>query len=290
MITIGGGEILDARPEKHRRTDKSVLKKLELIRDGSIEDGLMAVIDEAGLRTLELPELAARRGVAPGRIREYARGLERAGRLRILGGNPITIVSAKAFNEAAAATIVAVQRFHADNPLVQGIGREDLKTRLFNASSSLLFQSVLEQLAANKRIAMTHDVVQEFGRKVTLKAGEERMREQVAERFRSLGLQVPSAEEVIRALALDRTTARKIIQLMLKENALVKISDELIMDRATLDKLIGDVQALKTKNPKFGVGEFKNLTGVSRKFAIPLLEYLDRQRVTRRVGDERVIL
>ena len=74
------------------------------------------------------------------------------------------------------------------------------------------------------------------------------------------------------------------------ENALVKISEDMLIHRAAVDKLIADVKALKSKNPKMGVGEFKDLTGVSRKFAIPLLEYLDRQRVTRRVGDERMIL
>jgi len=78
--------------------------------------------------------------------------------------------------------------------------------------------------------------------------------------------------------------------LMLKENTLVKVNEEMLIHRTTVDKLIADVKALKSKSPKIGVGEFKDLTGVSRKFAIPLLEYLDRQRVTRRVGDERVIL
>jgi len=101
---------------------------------------------------------------------------------------------------------------------------------------------------------------------------------------------VPSPDELINSLRLDRNTARKIIQLMVKENALVKITEDMLIHRVAVDKLIADVKALKSKNPKIGVGEFKDLTGVSRKFAIPLLEYLDRQRVTRRVGDERMIL
>jgi len=105
-----------------------------------------------------------------------------------------------------------------------------------------------------------------------------------------LRLQSASADDVIDSLKLDRTTARKIVQLMLKENALVKISEEMVIDRGSLDKLIANVKALKSKNPKLGVSEFKDLTGVTRKYAIPLLEYLDRQRVTRRVGDERTIL
>jgi selenocysteine-specific elongation factor len=125
---------------------------------------------------------------------------------------------------------------------------------------------------------------------VTLKADEEKMRDQLSDRFKSLGLQVPTPDDLITNLKLDRNTARKIIQLMLKENALVKISEEMLIHRAAMDKLVADVKAFKSKNPKIGVSEFKDLTGVSRKFAIPLLEYLDRQRVTRRVGDARIIL
>ena len=101
---------------------------------------------------------------------------------------------------------------------------------------------------------------------------------------------MPWPDELINSLKLDRNTARKIIQLMVNENALVKVSEDMLIHRVAMDKLIADVKTLKSKNPKTGVGEFKDLTGVSRKFAIPLLEYLDRQWVTRRVGDERMIL
>jgi len=149
---------------------------------------------------------------------------------------------------------------------------------------------VLDKLVADKKIVLAQDLIHAFGRKVTLKADEEKMRDQLAQRFQSLGLEVPSPDELINSLKLERNTARKIIQLMVKENALVKITEDMLIHRVAMDKLIADVRALKSKNPKIGVGEFKDLTGVSRKFAIPLLEYLDRQRVTRRVGDERMIL
>ena len=290
MLTIGGGEILDAMPEKHRRTDKTVVQRLRTLHEGSAADRIASVIDEAGLQTAELSRIAARRGMTPARVREHVTLLAKAGRIRRLSENPYFVVSANAFKQAADAAAIAVKRFHEMNPLVQGIGREELKARMFGDASSLLFQSVLDQLIADKKIAVAQDVIHEFGRKVTLKADEERMRTQLVERFQSLGLHAASAEEVIQALKLDRNTARKIIQLMLKENELVKINEEMLIDRAAIDKLIADVKALKSKHPKFGVGEFKNLTSVSRKHAIPLLEYLDRQRVTRRVGDERTIL
>jgi len=116
------------------------------------------------------------------------------------------------------------------------------------------------------------------------------MRDQLEARFQALGLQAPSADEIIRDLQLDRTPARKILQLMVKEQAVVKIAEGMLVDSAALQKLIEDLRALKPSQASFGVKEFKELTGLSRKFAVPLLEYLDTQRVTRRVGDERIIL
>jgi selenocysteine-specific elongation factor len=290
MLTIGGGKILDASPAKHRRTDPAVLERLRIYRDGSIDEQLLAVIVEAGLKTIELLELSARRGLVPARVRERVMSLVKDGRVRLLTENPFVMVAAKAFNEAAQAAADLVGRFHETNPLVPGIGREELKARLFSDAPNLLFQAILDKLVADNKIVLAQDLIHAFGRRVTLKADEEKMRNQLADRFKSLGLQVPTPDDLISSLKLDRNTAKKLIQLMLKENALVKISEDMLIHRAAMDKLIAEVKALKSKSPKIGVSEFKDLAGVSRKFAIPLLEYLDRQRITRRVGDERVIL
>jgi selenocysteine-specific elongation factor len=290
MITIGGGEILDAHPEKHRSSDPRVIERLKVFKNGGADDAILKVIEDAGLHGIELPKLAARRGITPARVKDRLLAIAKKGQLRILTDNPMTVVSGAAFKSVSDAAATAVKRFHETNPLVQGINREELKGRVFGDSSNIVFQAVLDKLVADKKIAVALDVIHEFGRKVTLKADEEQIRAQLIERFRALSLQVPSPDEVIDSLKLDRTTARKILQLMLKENTLVKINEEMVIDRETLDKLIAGVRALKSRNPKLGVAEFKDLTGVSRKYAIPLLEYLDRQRVTRRVGDERTIL
>jgi selenocysteine-specific elongation factor len=113
---------------------------------------------------------------------------------------------------------------------------------------------------------------------------------QVLERFRQLGLQVPSPDEVAAAAGVERTAGRKIVQLLVKDQTLVKINDGMVVDRSALEALIEAVRARKSVSAKLDVGSFKALTGLSRKFAVPLLEYLDGQRITRRVGDERVIL
>src|SRR5438034_5622488 len=143
MITIGGGEILDAMPAKHRRADNTVVEKLRVFEEGSVDDQIMAVIDEARLQTQEVSRVAARRGITPARARDGVKALAKEGRVHAVSESPYVVVSANAFKQAADAAVIAVTQFHQTNPLVQGIGREELKARVFGDASNLIIQTVL---------------------------------------------------------------------------------------------------------------------------------------------------
>jgi len=125
---------------------------------------------------------------------------------------------------------------------------------------------------------------------VVMKDEEAESKKVIEQAFSSAGLKVPALKDVLAGLKVDKARAQKIVTLLLRDKVLVKISDELVFHRRTLDELRRLMTTHKSKSAKIDVAQFKDLTGVSRKYAIPLLEYLDRERVTRRVGDERVIL
>jgi selenocysteine-specific elongation factor len=101
---------------------------------------------------------------------------------------------------------------------------------------------------------------------------------------------VPALQEVLAGLKIDKLRAQKIVTLLLRDKVLTKVSDELVFHRTALDNLRKRVAEHKAKSATIDVATFKELIGVSRKYAIPLLEYLDRERVTKRVGDSRQIL
>jgi selenocysteine-specific elongation factor len=290
MTTLGGGEILDSRPGRHRRADRSVCQRLDVFRQASSESRVRMIVEQAGIRTLDLAEIIARTGVRDDAVRGHLRALADAGQLRILSDTPLVVVSADVFGRAMAALVKEVERFHQTDPLLDGIAREDLKGRALRDAPALLFRSAVDALVAEGRLAVDQEIVRLHGRTVNLGPGEARIREQLRERFRTLGLAAPSADDVMADLELDRQVGRRILQLMVKEHALVKLAENILVDSEALRQLIVDVRALKARGSTFGVKEFKELTGLSRKFAVPLLEHLDAQRVTRRVGDERVIL
>ena len=290
MTTLGGGVVLDSHPPRLRRADKNIVQRLTVLRDGTTADRVLQLVRESGDAGLDDGSLMARTGLTPGAIAASRSELLQTGAVRTIESNPPTIAATAAFDAAAARAMQTVRAFHAAEPLVKGIGREDLKARAFKHASPAFFRAVVDALAADRQLAADQDVVHQFGRAVTFQGADEQHREVLAARFRDLGLQAPPPDEVIASAKVDRATGRKILQLLLKDQSLVKVNESLIVDRAALQKLVDDVRARKALNPKLGVGEFKELTGLSRKFAVPLLEYLDAQRITRRVGDDRIIL
>jgi selenocysteine-specific elongation factor len=235
-------------------------------------------------------QVVARLGILTETAARHLAQLAQSHDVRIVADTPLTVVATNEFERALETLVAEVARFHESEPLVKGIGREDLKARALRDAHPAVFRAALDDLAAHSRLAVDQDVVFAHGRAVTLGGEEARIRTLLEARYRELGLQAPPPDELIAGLNVDRTTARKIVQLMIKEKALVRINEEITVDSDAIRKLIENVRALKASQSRFGVKEFKDLTGLSRKFAVPLLEYLDGQRITRRVGDERVIL
>ena len=290
MVTLGGGEILDPHPSRHRRADTALPGRLARFKDAPPGDRVLMLVEERGAQTADVATVTARLGLKPGEAEAQMRSLARTGRLQIVAESPLVVASNEALRAAADAVLAEVTRFHAHEPLLKGIGREDLKGRVLRRAPMTLFRAVIDRLAAERRLALDQDLVHLFGRTVTLEGEEARVRRALGDRYRTLGLQAPAPDDVIAELGLNLPLARRILQLMVKEHELVRVSEDLTVERDAITRLIQDVRSMKDTTGSFGVKEFKDLTGLSRKFAVPLLEFLDSQRVTRRVGDARIIL
>jgi selenocysteine-specific elongation factor len=290
MMTLGGGEIVDARPGRHRRSDDTVPEALRAFQAAPLDTRVATLVEGAGIRAIDTPELVARLGATPEQIASALTRLAGSAAVRVVQETPKVVVSGSVFAAAAAAIAGAVAQFHAAEPLAKGIAREELRGRALRGASPLVFRAVLDDLASSNQLTVEQEIVRAHQHTVTLGDEEARIRTQLEERYRALGLQAPAADDIIRELALERGRARKIVQLLVDERVIVKVTDDTFVDAGAIGALIGDIRRLKQANPRLGVREFKGLTGLSRKFAVPLLEYLDGQRVTRRQGEDRVIL
>jgi len=183
-----------------------------------------------------------------------------------------------------------LEAFQNTNPLVPGMNREELRGQ-FSDVLPEVFDRALEDAIQAKQIELSGDLVHLPGRGVVMKDEEAESKKTIEQAFASAGLQVPALYTVLAGLKVDKARAQKIVTLLLRDKVLIKISAELVFHQSALANLRTQLAAQKARGvAKIDVGKFKEMTGVSRKYAIPLLEYLDRERVTRRVGDERIIL
>jgi selenocysteine-specific elongation factor len=289
VVTIGGGVVLDSRARRHRRNDPTVRAPLETLEHGSREESLAALADAAP-RGLTLEDILARTGWMEPEIRETVATLAARKQLRVLAEHPLTIAPAQAVEKCAAAMREAVDQFHRANPLVPGIPKQELRGRAGNPRVEL-FEAALGDLTRTGAVSVAGDVVQRAGREISLSPEEARAKEIIAQEFERTGLTVPSVSAVLEKLPVEARRAQKILQILLRENVLVKVADDLVFHRAAIARLRELVAGYrKERGDRLPITAFKDLTGVTRKYAIPLLEYLDRERVTRRAGDERVIL
>jgi selenocysteine-specific elongation factor len=181
-----------------------------------------------------------------------------------------------------------VEKFHDKNPLVGGINKEELRTQV-NATSEI-FDAATALLVRDKKLQITGDLVRLPGHGVVMKDEEAESKKKIEDAFSAAGFQVPALQEVIAGLKIDKPRAQKIVTLLLRDKVLVKVSDDLVFHRNALEQLRRKLAEYKIKSARIDVAKFKELTGVTRKYAIPLLEYMDRERVTKRIGDAREIL
>ena len=281
VVTIGGGVVLDATPTKRA----AVPNFLSVLASGSPAEILQARIARRGTGGISGAALVAETGMSSKRIDELQAGALRQGEVLRIGD---LWVQGQSFAALKLELIEKVGQFHTQNPLVAGISREQLRGQ--RGIRAEIFDAALAAGVLDKKLELTGDLVRLPGHGVVMKDDEAESRNRIEEAFATAGLKVPALHEVIASLKVDKIRAQKIVTLLLREKTLVKISDELVFHRTALDQLRRQIVAQKAKSPTIDVAGFKQLTGVSRKYAIPLLEYLDRERLTKRVGDARQIL
>jgi selenocysteine-specific elongation factor len=290
LITIGGGVALDPLPRRPRAREASRSEFLQAVERNDKPE-FLAQLAQRSLFGLPQSEISARTGWTDAEIQSTVHSIVTAKRVRLIPGEPAILFTATSFEELLKKITNRIERFHKENPLQPGVAREELRANLARRLRPEIFRAALEELATQKKIDLQGELVKRAGSQISLLPDEVKAKEQIEAAFASAGLAVPSAKEVLAALAVEAKRSEKLLQLLLREKALHRVTPELIFHRQALAELRTKLAAYKkAKGERISVPAFKDLTGITRKYAIPLLEYLDRERVTRRQGDERVIL
>jgi len=282
VVTIGGGVVLENTPPRKFRNTGEYVQLLKQLT-GNHAEALGARIATAGQRGVTLAEAVARSGLTPQKV------IETAAAVPVISRIGDSLISNTALEQLRKELVSALDRFHRQNPLVAGMSKEELRGHIQDISHEVFTRVVEDALRAGK-LEVAGELVRLPGRGVVMKDEEAESKKVIEDAFSSAGLKVPAMKDVLASLKVDRARAQKIVTLLLRDKVLVRVSEDLLFHRDTLADLRQRMANEKTKSARIDVARFKELTGVTRKYAIPLLEYLDREHVTRRVGDERIIL
>ena len=283
--TIGGAVVVDPLPPRRRSSDRAAVERLR--EATSLLAAAEAFVAEAGPAGIDAPLLAARLAVPLARL---AAELPAAPALVELGQDPAVVLARASLHRLGGEALAALEAFHRDQPLKEGMPREELRTRVFREAPSVAFDRVLADLAAEGRVRLLPDLVAAARHEVRLSAGEEEARLLLVTEAQAAGVTGVEVPALAARSGRDPRLLDRVARVLVAERVLGRVGDALLVHADHLAALKRQVRERWPPGSKVEVPAFKELLGLSRKHAIPLLEYLDRERVTRRAGNDRVVL
>ena len=278
VVTIGGGAVLDIdAPPRLRRSDLAArLRKLET---AEASDRILLLVEESR-NGMSVAGLVARTGYLASEIRSAAP----SDALLYIQPPHDWLVTRAWAREKLSKLRTGLADYHAKNPLQRGWPKEELRTQAFTGMPPFLLETTL---SLAKDIVIEGDIVRLASHRVAFKQDEEQAVANLERIFADAGLAVPSVSEALAKSGVEAARARTLLQILLRNKKLVRVSEDLVCHASAIDSLRRSLTS--RKGSRFTVADFKDWTGVSRKYAIPLLEFLDREHVTRREGDARVV-
>jgi selenocysteine-specific elongation factor len=284
VATIGGGRVIDPLPKPRRRAD---LGALQAAASESDAEAIARFLRESGPLGLTLEALAARLTLPIEPTRAMVAPVPTA--VPLLGA-PNHFVDAGVLAALEQAALDRVTRHHEKDPLAKGLSKEELRRRVFNKAHPAVYDTALFRIAKEGKVAEVGDLVALKSHRVQLSGPEATARAAIESALATAGLEGVSLQNLHTQVRLEQKLCENAVRVLVQEKAAERIGPGLLMSRGVLEKFRGDARARFRPGAKLDVAEVKELTGLSRKYVIPLLEWLDRERVTRRVGAERIVL
>jgi selenocysteine-specific elongation factor len=286
IVTIGGGTVLDVAPPRFKRKSGVLADHLRLLETAPPARVVEEHLRQAGASGLRAADLRARTPFGPERLRTLLEELQQAQAVTAVDRE--WFVHREASDRLRSQTLALLEVFHARNPLRGGISREELRSRAGHAQEKV-FAQLLAALEADGVVRSERDQVRLASHAIRLTPEQQRVVEGIEAAFRTAGAAPPSPEEALGRLGVKGTEKHELFQLLVADRRLLRVKESLFFHAAALAKIEDKVVAHLREKKEIGPADVKDLLGVSRKYAIPLMEYLDSQRVTVRQGERRVL-
>jgi selenocysteine-specific elongation factor len=292
--TIAGGVILDPFAVKHRaREMEHTLELLGLLMQDDRAAKFTAFVRTARERGLRMGDLAAATGWTNEVLAKVASQVQTEGSVIDAGG---VYLARESLDRLSGAVVTELERYHKREPLARGMLRETLREKVFAHSLPELFAGVIARLEEDGKVVSEKDIVRASQHSVGLSEQDAELSKRIEQVYLAAGVEAPAIDDAMTKAGVataQRAQARKLLQLLVDGRKLVRIQGEMFMHAQVVEDLKIKLRNYASQHEPehlIDVAAFKDLAGVSRKYASPLLEFFDREQVTRRAGDKRLIL
>lgn len=285
--TIGGGQVLNPIPPKHKRFKPEVVQGLQRIAERSPEELIAYYIDQTGFAGAAFSDLVLMTNITEKSLEQQLQALLSRKAVLLVDRDSRIFMHTSSFRQLRQDLTAHLERYHKTYPLKTGMPKEELKTKLPPNLSPKLFNLLMNQMLKEGEISVVEDTVHLASHTVALGADQEDIRDKILKTYRESGLQPPYFKELGKQLTADPARARDVLNLLVKEGRLVKVKEDLFFDADAVSRLKQRLVEFLTIHGEISTPQFKEMTAASRKYVIPLIEFFDAQNFTIRIGDIR---
>jgi selenocysteine-specific elongation factor len=286
MLTVGGGTLLDIAPPRFKLKAPAHLAHVRLLADGSPDAVVEEHVRHAGGAGVRVGALSGRAPFGPERLRGLLEGLQGAGRIVAIDRD--WFVHAESLARLRGLVVAALEQFHRATPLRPGMSREELRGRA-GAADERIFAYLLGRLESEGALHTDRDKVRLATHEVRLTPEQQSVVDRLEQDYRGAAAAPPGPEEALARAGLKGDEEHELFQVLIEARKLVRVKESLYFHAEALDEIQRKLVAMLRERKEIGPGDIKDLLGISRKYAIPLLEFFDSRRVTTRVGERRVL-
>ncbi|MBN1572513.1 MAG: selenocysteine-specific translation elongation factor [Deltaproteobacteria bacterium] len=287
VTTVGGGEILNAHPKKHKRFKEDTIEDFEILTRGELDERAVVFLRDTGYIGATAKELEVRMGTSQTKTNKILDKLLGDRRIVVFDKDKGGYLEGETYGRLKGVAIERIGEYHAKNPKEEGISKEELFRKMPWGVGQKLFAKLMDDLAGKDKISAAGERIALSSHKVVLKADEEEIIKGAVDMIRGGGLSPPSTQEMAEALKVTEAEVKKLLTVNARDGKIVRVKENLYFDAGDLDDLKKKlIEYLKEKGEITTQG-FKDMTGSTRKYMIPLFEYFDSEKVTIRIGDVR---
>ena len=285
--TLGGGRILNPIPNKHKRFKDQVNADLQSLANADDETVILLNAKEAGYAEIAYTELPVVTNLSGKPLEKYLQLLLSRQMLIQTDKENKRYIHQNTYETFAGQVLALLSDYHKAYPLKTGMSKGELKSKFPRILTEKLFNFLLNLLTKSNKIHVAENSVRLAGHEVTLKADQSDIKEKIIRTYRDSGLQPPYFKELTAELETDAKDAKNVLMVLVKEGIMVKVKEDLFFHADTVQALQERLATFLKSHGEIATPQFKEMTGASRKYTIPLLEYFDATNFTIRVGDIR---